>query len=187
MRTCHLWGSMGSGKTHLLLASCKLIPDSVYIPLMDLQLEPSSLEEVSDRQLVCIDDIHSIAAQPAWENSLFSLFERIEGKKNLLMVSSRFTASEMKFDLKDLVNRFQGRQTLKLSSLSNQDLALLLKDRAARRGLILDESVIQFILNRYSRDVHTLMRLVVKIDNLAMETHRRVTIPLLKQLDEFRF
>lgn len=186
VRICYLWGSMGTGKTHLLMASCKLIPDSVYLPLMDLQLEPANLDEVANIELICIDDIHSVAAQPSWESALFALFEKIQTNKNFLVVSSRFPASEMRFGLKDLVNRFQGRQILKLNPLSNQALSLLLNFRAAKRGLTLDESVIQFILRRYSRDVHSLMRLLVRLDDLTMQTHRRVTIPLLKRLDEFK-
>ncbi len=158
--------------------------DSVYIPLMDLNLEPSCLDEISQCTLVCLDDVHSIAGQPAWEDSLFDLFERIERKNQRLLVSSRFRPAEMKFRLKDLVNRFQGRQALKLNPLSNKNLAKLLEAQAARRGLTIEQPVIQFILNRYSRDMHSLMRLLDSID-MAVEIRRKVTIPFLKQLVEF--
>lgn len=184
-RICHLWGTIGSGKTHLLLAVANLAGDSVYIPLMDLNLEPSCLDEISQSTLVCLDDVHSIAAQPVWENALFDLFERIESKNQRLLVSSRFRPADMKFSLKDLVNRFQGRQALKLNPLSNRNLVKLLERQAAGRGLTIEEPVIQFILNRYSRDVHSLMRLLNEIDT-AVEMRRKVTIPLLKKLVEFK-
>ncbi len=185
-RICHLWGAIGSGKTHLLLAVANFSDDSVYIPLMDLNLEPSCLDEIYESSFVCVDDIHSIAAQPAWENALFSLFERIESNNQRLLVSSRFRPAEMEFSLKDLVNRFQGCQALKLDPLSNQNLAKLLEHQATERGLTIEKPVIQFILNRYSRDVHSLMRLLNEID-MAVEIRRKVTIPLLKQLVEFKF
>ncbi len=184
-RICHLWGTIGSGKTHLLLAVANVSEDSVYIPLMDLNLEPSCLDEISQSTLVCLDDVHSIAAQPAWENALFELFERIEKNNQRLLVSSRFRPDEMKFCLMDLVNRLQGRQALKLNPLSNKNLAKLLERQAARRGLTIEEPVIQFILNRYSRDVHSLMRLLNEIDT-AVEMRRKVTIPFLKKLVEFK-
>lgn len=184
-RICHLWGTIGSGKSHLLLAVANVASDSVYIPLMDLYLEPSCLDEVSHSALVCLDDVHSIAAQPAWESALFALFERIESKDQRLLVSSRFRPAEMKFSLKDLVNRFQGRQALKLNPLSNQSLSKLLERQATMRGLTIEEPVIQFILNRYSRDVHSLMRLMNEID-MAIQIRRKVTIPLLKQLVVFK-
>ncbi len=184
-RICHLWGTIGSGKTHLLLAVANISDDSVYIPFMDLNLEPSCLDEISQSTLVCLDDVHSIAAQPAWENALFTLFERVESNNQKLLVSSRFRPAEMKFYLKDLVNRFQGRQALKLNPLSNDNLAKLLERQAARRGMTIEEPVIEFILNRYSRDIHSLMRLLNKIDT-AVEMRRRVTIPFLKQLVDFK-
>ncbi|MDE0309393.1 MAG: DnaA regulatory inactivator Hda [Acidiferrobacterales bacterium] len=184
-KVCHLWGPMGTGKTHLLLAVANVSDDSIYLPLMELNLDPSCLDELSRNTLVCLDDVHSIAAQPAWENALFDLFERIENQNQRLLVSSRFRPADMRFSLKDLVNRFQGRQSLKLDPLSNENLAKLLERQAARRGLTIEESAIQFILSRFSRDVHSLMRLLNEIDT-AVETRRKVTIPFLRRLIEFR-
>ena len=180
--TCLLWGGFGTGKTHLLLASYKFASDSAYIPLMDMNLEPSCLDDVSDCQLVCIDDVHSIAAQPSWEKALFALFEKMESKNQLLLVSSQFSPAEMKFNLKDLVNRFQARQILNLKALSSEDLKQFLRHRASLRGLEFSDQVIRYILDRFSRDSHSLIRLLNKIDHSAMESQRRVTIPFLKQL-----
>ncbi len=184
-QTCLLVGDIGSGKTHLLFAACNSIPGSVYLPFMDLQLEPDYLDGLEDSTLVCIDDVHSVAGQPKWEAGLFALMEKIESRSHLLLVSAQMVPAELDFQLKDLVNRFQGRQILKLLPTTNTMVSQILRERAAGRGLILDETVIQFILSRYSRDVHSLMRLLNRMDERTMIAQRKITIPFLKQFREF--
>ena len=184
--TCYLWGPSGAGKTHLLYAACQLISNSAYIPLKDLSLQPDVLDRLEEFRLVCIDDIQCIAAQSVWENNLIALLENLENQKNLFIVSANFPPQELGFDLQDLVNRFSGRQILRLHPTSEETLVRILTDRAARRGLSIDDSVIRFILERYSRDTHSLIRLLDRIDRLSLEKRRRITIPFLKQLDEFR-
>ena len=120
------------------------------------------------------------------ENNLIALLENLENQKNLFIVSASFPPQELGFDLQDLVNRFSGRQILRLHPTSEETLVRILTDRVARRGLSIDDSVIRFILERYLRDTHSLIRLLERIDRLSLEKHRRITIPFLKQLDEFR-
>ncbi len=182
----YLWGAAGSGKTHLLFAACKQTPSSIYFPLLDLRLDPDFLEGAEQYDLVCIDDVQSIARQLAWERKLFSLFEKMEAHKSLLLVAANVPPGQLQFELKDLVSRFLGRQIFKLFPASEQDKLQILLDWTARRGMMMDPAVARFILTRHSRDMHSIMRLCERLDRISFERQRRLTIRFLKQLDEFQ-
>ena len=182
---CYIWGPSGSGKTHLLYASCRITPASVYIPLLDLQLQPEMLDGLESYNLVCVDDIHSVATQLHWEKRLFSLFEELKARSNRLVVSSNTPVNMLNFSIDDLRNRFSSRQVLKLQSASEKEKIEILIDRAARRGLRIDESVVHYALKRYSRDMHALVRLFYRIDSKSLEQKSKITIPFLKNFEEF--
>ena len=63
----------------------------------------------------------------------------------------------------------------------------MLVDRANERGLTVEPSVAEFILRRHARDTHSLMRLFDRIAQASLESRRRITIPFLRELDEFKF
>lgn len=185
--SCYIWGARGTGKSHLLYASCKQILSSVYIPLMDLQLKPDVLTAVINFRLVCIDDIDAVACQTDWESHLLILLENTEKNGNLLVLTGNRPPVELDFESNDLVNRLQGRRVFKLSSASDQTKVRMLVDRANERGLTVETSVAEFILRRHARDTHSLMRLFDRIAQASLENRRRITIPFLRELDEFKF
>ncbi len=184
--SCYLWGQRGTGKSHLLYASCKQIPSSVYIPLLDLQLKPDVLTVVVKFRLICIDDIDAVARQTDWESHLLMLLENTEKNGNLLVLTGNRPPVDLDFESNDLVNRLQGRRVFKLSSASDQTKVRMLVDRANERGLTVEPSVAEFILRRHARDTHSLMRLFDRIAQASLVSRRRITIPFLRELDEFQ-
>ena len=72
---CWIWGGSATGKTHLLQAVCDRAGDrSVYVPLaMLVAAGPDLLEGLASRELICLDDIHAVAGDTAWEAALFDL------------------------------------------------------------------------------------------------------------------
>ena len=184
--SCYIWGERGTGKSHLLYASCKQFSSSVYVPLLDLQLQPDVLTAVVKYRLVCIDDIDAVACQTDWESQLLILLENTEKNGNLLVLTGDRPPVDLHFDSNDLVNRLQGRRVFKLSSASDQTKVRMLVDRAKERGLTVEPAVAEFILRRHARDTHSLMRLFNRVAQASLESRRRITIPFLRELDEFK-
>ena len=66
----YLWGAGGTGKSHLLEACCgdPAMHDRrvAYLPLGDARIEPAMLHGLADIELLCIDDVDSVAGDGAW-------------------------------------------------------------------------------------------------------------------------
>jgi DnaA family protein len=58
---------------------------------------------------------------------------------------------------------------------------LVLQQRAARRGLELDEAVLDFLMRRVGRDLAGLTALLDRLDKASLAAQRRITIPFLRQ------
>ena len=59
-----------------------------------------------------------------------------------------------------------------------------MRQNADERGIFLSDEVMDFMLNRFSRDLGSLVQLLDQLDGYALQTQRAITIPLLKSMLE---
>ncbi|MDI1352338.1 MAG: DnaA regulatory inactivator Hda [bacterium] len=185
-RLLYLWGSNGSGKSHLLQACCQaIIPQSaIYLPLTLLkQWGPQTIEGIEDQTLICIDDIEIIANDPQWEEALFHLYNRIRDREqSLLIISGNQPPAQIPINLPDLRSRLGWGLIIQLNELDDHEKINSLKLHALKRGFDLPESVAQFLLNRCSRNMHDLHQLLNRLDDASLAAHRKITIPFVKDI-----
>ena len=73
-----LSGKRGVGKSYLLQAACNDLSspsfNTTYIPLSEaVKLRPELLGGLESLDLICIDDLHTVAANKEWEIACFNL------------------------------------------------------------------------------------------------------------------
>ena len=68
-----------------------------------------------------------------------------------------------------------------LSPLDDDGRRAVLRDRAQRRGLVLDDASIDWLLRRKGRDLATLTALLDVLDRASLAAQRRITVPFLKE------
>ena len=181
----YLWGPSGSGKSHLLQACCQDVnstPTAIYLPLTLLkEWGPQTLEGLEEQTLICIDDINVIAQDHAWEEALFHLYNKIRDmEKNILIISANQSPTTIPLGLADLRSRLSWGLVIQLLELNDEDKINTLKLRALKRGFDLPESVGHFLLNRCSRNMHDLFRLLNRLDDASLAAQRKITIPFVK-------
>ena len=82
----------------------------------------------------------------------------------------------------DLRTRLGWGPTFCLQPLSEAETRAALRREADRRGIFLADEVIDYLLNRFARDLKHLMSLLDRLDTFAMAAKRTVTVPLLRQM-----
>ena len=182
----YLWGTTGSGKSHLLQAVCQRVAMSgkpvALLPMQfHEQYSPAMLEGLENLALVAIDDIEAVARQSVWEEALFHLFNRMHARKTPLLISARTSPPQLPVELADLKSRLAWGLVLQLRVLTDEQKILALRKRAQIRGMELNDEVGQFMLSRYSRDMPGLMNLLDVLDKASLREQRRLTIPFVRQ------
>lgn len=184
----YLYGPEKSGRTHLIHAACALAHDkgrrTLYIPLgIHASISPALFEGLESLELICIDDIDTIAGHPVWEEAIFHLYNRIAEQQDChLIVSGKASPSEAGFLLPDLVSRMQWSLIYQLQPMADEEKLAALQRRAAMRGLQLSDEVGRFLLTRMARDLRTLFDVLDKLDKASMVHQRKLTIPFIKEM-----
>lgn len=179
-----IWGAPATGKSHLLQAACERFGDrAAYVPLQALAgAGPEVLEGLESRQLVCIDDVDSVAGNDAWERVLFVLCNNVIEAGHQLVVSAVAAPRESGIALADLRSRLQRLATFHVRGLDDASRMAALQLRARHRGLELPDDTARFLMARSKRDMRSLYELLDKLDLEALRAQRRLTIPFVKDV-----
>lgn len=179
-----LWGAPATGKSHLLQATCERFGDrAAYLPLADLDAAgPALLEGLDSRQLVCIDDVDSVAGDEPWERALFLLCNGLIDAGHHLVVSAAAAPRESGIALADLRSRLQRLATFHIRGLDEASRMEALQLRASHRGLELPADTARFLMARSRRDMRSLYELLDKLDLEALRAQRKLTIPFVRDV-----
>lgn len=182
----YVWGEQGCGKSHLLkaLSNYFLLQDrsSVYVPLSKSQyFSPAVLDDLEYQQLVCLDDLHTVAGNAEWELALFDLINRIkETGETLLLMSANQSPNALAITLPDLASRLAWGEIYQLIPLNDEQKILVLQQNARQRGIELPDETASFLLKRVDRDMHSLFEALGQLDKASLLAQRKLTIPFVK-------
>ena len=182
----YLAGPMGSGKTHLLLAACALARESgqaaAFLPLATVagRLGEALQGLVDAPALVCLDGVEAIAGHDADEIALFHAHNAARQSGARLVYAATAMPAALPIRLPDLVSRLEQCTRLALQPLDEAGRREVLRQRAARRGLELDDAVLDYLFRRVGRDLASLTTLLDRLDRESMAAQRRITVPFLR-------
>ncbi|MGD8407115.1 MAG: DnaA regulatory inactivator Hda [Thiohalophilus sp.] len=181
----YLWGATGTGKSHLLQAVCHQSEAqkrrAAYLPLGEPGLSPAMLEGMEQFDRVCLDDLDRVAGDTAWETALFHAYNRITAASHQLIVTSEKPLAALQIQLPDLRSRLGWGPVFQLQSLSDAGKRQALQQRAAARGVELEDEVADYLMKRCPRDMASLFGLLEGLDEASLVAQRRLTIPFVRE------
>ncbi|MEO5622804.1 MAG: DnaA regulatory inactivator Hda [Dokdonella sp.] len=183
----YLAGPQGSGRTHLLIASCASANDSgrsaQYLPLAALRTRRAdAIRGFGGSDLLAIDDLDTIAGDADAEHALFDLYNRCRADASTLLFAARAPPAQIGIGLPDLLSRLSACTQIGLKMLDEVERRALLRDRGLARGIELDDNALDWLFTRRKRDLASLLDLLDHIDAASLAAQRRVTIPFLRSL-----
>ncbi len=175
----YLWGEAGCGKTHLLTASAQVIAEQGgRVGWMDPSMaQPPDFDE--GWAAVMLDDVGDYSAEQ--QHAAFAWFVNAQTHQRWLLAAGSLPPSDLPLR-EDLRTRLGWGHVFGLLAPSDTERRAVLRKAADARGLFLGDDVMDFMLNRFSRDLGSLMRLLERLDRYAMANKRALTIPLLKAM-----
>lgn len=179
-------GTEESGRSHLLQAACQeaAIAGRVasYLPLREfLGCAPEDLlAGVDSCDLLCVDDVDSIAGKRDWEEALFHLYNRAVLSGTSLLLSSRFPAAGLNSALRDWHSRLGSFSVYQLHSLDEEEKLQALSFRAERLGMELHRDVAEYLYHRAARNLAALFEILERLDRESLRHQRALTKPFVK-------
>ena len=179
----YLWGAPGSGKTHLLKAVGEILRDQgARFGWMDASVrEPPEYSEAW--AAVILDECHlytSVQQQMAF-NWFVNALNSADGHPRWVLAAGNVPPADLTLR-EDLRTRLGWGHIFELHTLTEPERRSVLRREADARGVFLSDDAMDFILTRFSRDLSSLMHLLDKLDDYAMQTKRAITIPFIKAM-----
>lgn len=182
-----LHGTPGAGKTHLLQAACYRGHERgdpvAYLPLGELAAVAPEvvLDGLERAPLVALDDLDAVLGQPAWEEALFGLLNRLRDAHCRVLLAALHAPEGLPVRLPDLASRLAWGPVFRLHPPDEAALKSILAQRAAWRGLELPDVVAEYLLRHYRRDLGALLELLDRLDLAALAEQRRLTVPFVRE------
>ena len=175
----YLWGTSGSGKTHLLKAAREALREQgAIVGWLDASVhEPPAFNEAW--AAVLLDDVHLYTA--VQQHAAFNWFVNAQTLARWVLAAGSVPPADLKLR-DDLRSRLGWGHVFGLQVLSEPERRAVLRQAADARGVFLGDEVMDFMLTRFSRDLGHLMQLLDLIDGYALQTKRAITIPLIKSM-----
>jgi DnaA family protein len=186
-RVLWLWGRRGTGKTHLLQAACAAASAAggaaTYLDLEAVGA-PAMLDGCEALDLVCLDALDRVSDDADWNAAIFRLYTLMQDAPGRLYVASTAPPASLRFRLPDLRSRLLAAPVYQLHELDEDGQVAALELRASRRGLELLREAAAWLVHRMPRDMHSLCRVLDRLDEAALAAQRRLTVPFLRQVLE---
>jgi len=175
----YLWGSAGSGKTHLLraLAARCQAAGGVVAWFDALDRLPWALP--GGAALAVIDRCELLDADA--QHAAFALFVDAATHGVQLAAAGRLPPVDLPLR-DDLRTRLAWGHVYALEPLAEAETRAVLRREADHRGIFLSDEVMDYLLTHFDRDLSHLMRLLDRLDRFALAKARAVTVPLVRQM-----
>ncbi|MDN3653022.1 DnaA regulatory inactivator Hda [Thalassotalea ponticola] len=183
----YLFGQQSVGKSHLLHASSsyasRLGKSSLCISLSEIShLSVEVLTGLEQVDVICLDDLHLIAANEAWQQGIFDLYNRVIENNKKIILAGNNAANSLSITLPDLVSRIGWGYTEQVKPLPDEQKIQAIQQRARSRGIDMQDETVKFLLNRLSRDMKSLLESLDLLDKASIRAQRKITIPFIKEV-----
>ena len=181
----YLWGEAGSGKTHLLQAVHQALSEQgLAVGWLDSHtFNPPEFRD--DWAAVLMDDVHLYNTEQ--QHTAFNWFVNAltprTGAPRWVLAAGHLPPADLQLR-DDLRTRLGWGHVYGLKVLDEPERRAVLRQAADARGLFLSDEVMSDMLNRFSRDLGSLMQLLDHLDHYALQTQRALTIPLVRAMLE---
>ncbi len=175
----YLWGPTGSGKTHLAQAVVERLQSD---GIRGASFGPDVATPWNGSEpcgIIVIDDCDRLT--PDQQHGAFALFVQAAEGNTTIVATGRAPPVDLRLR-EDLRSRLGWGHVMAVHALSEQEARAQLRREADRRGILLTDEVVEFLLTRFARDLKSLFDLLSRLDEFSMVQQRSVTVPLLKQM-----
>jgi DnaA family protein len=182
----YLQGPDGTGKTHLALATCAATEAAgrlaAYVPLASARGRlRAALDALEGCDMAALDGLEAIAGVAEDERALFDFHNRARASGMPVLYTAQAGPEALGLQLPDLRSRLAQCTRITLQPLDDDARRAVLRDRAQRRGLMLDAAALDWLLQRVGRNVGELAGLLDRLDRESLAAQRRITVPFLRQ------
>lgn len=178
----YIYGTNGSGKTHLLQAFTNLFLQKnlsvVYFNFKEKNSLESLVDFILEADIVLIDNIEN--AKDFEQKLLFDIYNHSIDNFNLIIVGNTQPINLLLFP--DLKTRLQQVLNIKLFELSDELNIKALNIKAQNKNIDIADDVFTYLQKNYSRNLKKLMAAIDILDKESLLRKKRIGKKMVKDV-----
>jgi chromosomal replication initiation ATPase DnaA len=177
---CIVYGPPASGKTHLAEV-WKNMSGAQWLASKDLP-DCRAEELAGGRAHLVIDGPDPWIGDESVEKTLFHIYNIFKEQGRSLLLTMRSAPGSQPFAIRDLASRLRAAPAAAIAPPDDVLLAAILVKLFNDRQLRVSEDVLRYAVPRMERSFAAARDLVGKVDMVAMQQKREITIPLMRRI-----
>ena len=165
-------GMPKSGKTHLL---------NIWSSYNNAALfncdEINDWNSITSKKNIAIDNFHLLKSND--EREFLQFYNELVMNKSKILVAID-PNKNMKIALKDLESRVNSFTSARINDLDDKLLRILIIKYFSNAQIIIDKTVIEFIVSRTERDYLYLFSLLETLNHESLKSKNKITVPFVK-------
>lgn len=192
-----IYGGPGMGKTHLIqavgIAVKEKYEDKTVLYVTASRFQTHYVDSVISNKLteflhyyqstdvLIIDDVQEFAQKQGTQKAFFQIFNYLHQLGKQLVLSCDKAPSELKGLEQRLLSRFKWGLTTELTAPDFKTRVAILKMKAAKEGLDVDDSIINYIAQNVTSNVRELEGTLISLIANSKLTDKELTLDLARE------
>ena len=172
----NIFGSTGSGKTHL----AKILEKKLKkIKIIDAKnINNKIIPDLNNLDCLIIDSFDNNID----ENLLYSIMNQSKQLENYVLINSTITMSKLKFNLKDLRSRISSFIFIGIELPTDDLLKVIISKTLSDNQININPKLSDFIINNVERSYEKMFKFLKELDELSLSTGKSININLIKKV-----
>ena len=172
----NIFGSSGSGKTHLTKILEKKINKSKIVEPKDLNNE--LIQGLANFDCLIIDNFKNNID----EKLFYSILNQSKQLGNYVLINSAQPIKDTKFNLEDLGSRIRSFLFIGIEMPTDDLLKVIISKTLSDKQININPKLTDFIINNIERSYEKMFKFLKDVDEISLSTGKPININLIKKV-----
>ena len=193
-----IYGDSGLGKTHLLHAIGhyvrEMFPDAKVRYVSSEEFTSDFINSIANNQgaqfqeryrsvdVLLVDDIQFLEGKAETQEAFFHTFNTLHGHNKQVVITSDVQPKQLRGFEARISSRFEGGLLTDIQVPDLETRIAILRKKAQRENLDVDDSVLEFIATKFSSNIRELEGTLVRVTAYANLNKQSVDMPLVQSV-----
>jgi chromosomal replication initiation ATPase DnaA len=172
----NIYGSSGSGKTHL----AKILEKKIKkIKLIDAKnIDDEIIRDINNIDCLIIDSFENNIN----EKLLYSILNQSKQAENYVLINSTSSIKNVNFNLKDLKSRINSFLYIGIELPTDDLLKVIISKTLSDNQININPKLSDYIINNVERSYEKLFKFLKEVDEMSLSTGKSININLIKKV-----
>ena len=172
----NIFGSKGSGKTHL----AKILEKRINrIKLVDANnIKNEIIKDLNNLDCLIIDNYKNNIE----EKLLYSILNQSKQLENYILINSIFSIKNLELNLEDLKSRISSFLFIGIELPTDDLLKVIISKTLSDKQISINPKLSDFIINNVERSYEKMFKFLKDVDELSLSTGKSININLIKKV-----